>query len=584
MPEPMQTATKRVLVPLEEGLLELPPHSRLPRLDLGVDWASPWEEFRASVKAFFTGPRAPKDEETTNPHLRVEWVRGKFAGRAFAASALWHVAAVLIIILPIWGFLANATPNLAPVRIEVAYFDPAQDLPQIHLPGPAKKPSPPGDPAKPLAKRGADAFHPRQTILSNPVKVTHPRQTLIQPDAPPAPPKIVPQLPNIVEWAATTPAPKIKQPKIMPTNSAPKMQRRAVQDVAAPDIGMREKNPGPLNIAAAPVVNHQPKMPVVPMSAAAAQPRERHADQGADLELGQVAAPGDASLHRVIALSATPGPPAPEVNVPQGNLAARIAISPEGGSSAVPGGAENGGSGNGGSGGNSSSMGGTGGANGSAAGAGGGGGAGSLGAGVSISGGSDPNSMAGGGTHPGGGGIRAGGKLNLNPKAPLSASADPAPSTRRGPADVSKFDPSLPPEKILSGKEVFTLHVNMPNLTSVTGSWLIHCAQLDEGELPGNRPKGVLSGPVPLEKVDPKYPPELIKQHVDGEVILYAIIRSDGKIDSIQMVRGIEPQLNRNAMDALSRWKFRPGTRDGKPIDIEAVIYIPFYFRVSPDY
>ena len=473
---------------------------------------------------------------------------------------------------------------MAPVRIELTYFDPAQDLPEIRLPGPAKKPSPLGDPAKPLAKRGADAFHPRQTILSNPIKVTHPRQTLIQPDAPPAPPKIVPQLPNIVEWAATTPAPKIKAPRITPTNSAPKMRRRAVQDVAAPDIGMREKNLGPLNIAAAPVVNHQPKMPVVPMSAAVAQPRERRAEEGADPEFGQIASPGDASLHRVIALSVTPGPPAPEVNVPQGNLAARIAISPEGGSPGVPGGAEHGALGNGGNGGNASSMGGTGGANGSAAGAGGGGGTGSLGAGVSISGGSNPSSMAGGGTQPSGGGIRTGSKLNLNPRASLSAGADPAPSTRRTPVDVSKLDLSLPPEKILSGKEVFTLHVNMPNLTSVTGSWLIHCAQLDEGELPGSRPKGTLSGPVPLEKVDPKYPPELIKQHVDGEVILYAIIRSDGKVDSIQMVRGVDPQLTRNAMDAFSRWKFRPGTRDGKPIDIEAVIYIPFHFRVSPDY
>jgi len=577
MSGPMQTAAQRAPLSREEDLIELPPHSRLPRLDLGVDWASPWEEFRASLKAFFTGPRAPKDEETKNPHLRVDWVRGKFAGRAFAASALWHIAAVLTLLLPIWGFLANATPNLAPVRIELTWHNSAQDLPQIRLPGPAKKPSPPGDPAKPLPQRGADAFHPRQTILSNPVKVTHPRQTLIQPDAPLAPPKIVAQMPNIVEWAATTPAPKIKAPRFTPTNSTPKMRRRAVDDVAAPDIGMREKNPGPLNIAAAPVVNHQPKMPVVPMSAAMAQPRERRAEEGADPELAQMASPRDAGLRRVIALSATPGPPAPEVNVPQGNLAARIAISTEGGSPGVPGGAEHGGTGNGGSGGNASSMGGTGGANGTSAGVGGGGGAGSLGAGMSISGGSNPSTTAGGG-------IRVNSKLNLKPMTPMSASADPAPSTRRGPADVSKFDPSLPPEKILSGKEVFTLHVNMPNLTSVTGSWLIHCAQLDEGELPGSRPKGTLSGPVPLEKVDPKYPPELIKQHVDGEVILYAIIRSDGKIDSIQMVRGVEPQLNRNAIDALSRWKFRPGTRDGKPIDIEAVIYIPFHFRVSPDY
>ena len=67
-------------------------------------------------------------------------------------------------------------------------------MPAIELPGPAAKPSPPGDPGKPLPQRGADAYHPRQTILSTPVHITHPRQTLIQPDAPPAPPKIAVQI------------------------------------------------------------------------------------------------------------------------------------------------------------------------------------------------------------------------------------------------------------------------------------------------------------------------------------------------------------------------------------------------------
>jgi TonB family protein len=76
----------------------------------------------------------------------------------------------------------------------------------------------------------------------------------------------------------------------------------------------------------------------------------------------------------------------------------------------------------------------------------------------------------------------------------------------------------------------------------------------------------------------------MIKEHVQGEVILYAIIRKDGSVDSIQLVRGIEPELDKNAMEALAHWKFRPGTREGAPIDMETVAHIPFRFRVSPDY
>ena len=67
---------------------------KLPRLDLGVDWGSPWREFRTSWHDFFRGPRVPQDSELpADSDLRVEWIEGNFPGRAFTASALWHVAA-----------------------------------------------------------------------------------------------------------------------------------------------------------------------------------------------------------------------------------------------------------------------------------------------------------------------------------------------------------------------------------------------------------------------------------------------------------------------------------------------------------
>jgi len=86
-----------------------------------------------------------------------------------------------------------------------------------------------------------------------------------------------------------------------------------------------------------------------------------------------------------------------------------------------------------------------------------------------------------------------------------------------------------------------------------------------------------VSAPAPLRKIDPKYPPTLIKERVEGEVVLYAVIRRDGSVDSIQLVRGIDEQLDANAMEALSQWKFRPATRQGTPVDLEAIVHIPFH-------
>jgi len=263
----------------------------------------------------------------------------------------------------------------------------------------------------------------------------------------------------------------------------------------------------------------------------------------------------------VIALSATPGPPIPMSSVPEGNLAARISISPAGTKPGEPGGAENRAT---------SSRAGGGSATGEA-GAGGPGGASSLPAAISISGGGEPRTSGGGGGIASGAG-RAG-KLNLKPTTPY----EPAINTRRGPVDASALDPSLPPEKIL-GSEVYTMHVNRPNLTSASGSWILSFAELDE-EAPPFRHRDPLAAPVAVQMADPKYPPELIKGHVQGEVVLYAIIRKDGSVDSIQIVRGLDPQLDRNAIEAFKQWTFQPATRAKVPVDSQVVIHVPFRYQ-----
>ncbi len=577
MTEPMHPLLQGDPHPLKGSLEELPPHSRLPRLDLAIDWESPQEEFLTSARAFFTGPKAPKDGDLAQDRaLRVDWVEGKLPGKAFLAACLWHGIAVWLLILPIWGFLPQTRPTLAPVQIEYDVYDPP-DLPKILLPNAKAKPSPPpkkpNDASNEPVQKGADAYHPRQTIVSIPVKVTHPRQTLIQPDAPATPPKIVPQLPNIVQWADNE-QPKLRIP-VEPKAVAPKIHQRKVHDVAAPDVANNAKNSGPLDIAPSEVNIARQQIPLNPMSKPVARQRTRDENPAAAPEIAE--SQGDPNARRLIALSATPGPPAPEVAVPQGNLAARISIGPDA-KPGAPGGAAHGATGA--SEGKGSAAAGTGaspGANGAAGNvsaiAGGAGNAnGELPAAVSISGASARG--PGGGwlapTHHG---------LILQPMVAM----DTAPSVRRGPANVAGLDPSLPPESIFDGKEVFTMHIDLPNLTSETGSWILKFSQLDEDPRPQYRPKGQLSAPQPISKADPEYPEAAIKEHVDGEVVLYAIIRTNGSVDSIQVMRSLDPRLDKNAMIALAKWKFLPGRRAGVPVDIETVVHIPFEYKNPHD-
>jgi TonB family protein len=147
-----------------------------------------------------------------------------------------------------------------------------------------------------------------------------------------------------------------------------------------------------------------------------------------------------------------------------------------------------------------------------------------------------------------------------------------------GPSIQERIKSALQPEDLLEPGRIYTIHVSMPNLSSVTGTWTLKFVELDENgkEIPGAMDSPSVAGPVPLRKVDPKYPPAFIHAKVQGDVILYAIIRRDGSVDSIQVVRSLDPQLDQNAMEALARWKFQAAQREGRSVELAAIVRIPF--------
>lgn len=129
-------------------------------------------------------------------------------------------------------------------------------------------------------------------------------------------------------------------------------------------------------------------------------------------------------------------------------------------------------------------------------------------------------------------------------------------------------------ESIFSGRKYYSMLLSMPNLNSAGGSWTIRFTELHPPT--DYRLTTDLNGPVALSKVDPAYPQELIHDRVEGVVVLYAVIHSDGSVGNIRVLEGVDAQLDESARSALQRWHFRPGTKAGVPVDLEAVIHIPF--------
>ena len=64
---------------------------------------------------------------------------------------------------------------------------------------------------------------------------------------------------------------------------------------------------------------------------------------------------------------------------------------------------------------------------------------------------------------------------------------------------------------------------------------------------------------------------------MEGIVLLEAIIRKDGSIDTLRVVRGLGYGLDESAINAIKKeWKFQPGTLNGQPVDVKVVIETSF--------
>lgn len=536
-----------------------------PKLDIA--WGSFHQGIGSSLRAIFSRSALSK-KFVVDPFFKDAWIERRIPLRAILAAALWHF---VFLVMPFPRLPAAARHHSAFDNTELTWSGPINDLPLLDLKSPKPKPSRRGELEKPLSPEGADAFHPRQHIFTDPVHPTHPRQTLINSAAPMEAPKILPTLPNIVQ-VQELPGPARPRLQISQETLAklhPK-QHRAATVIAAPlpDVPVFEQKPGEIPLVAAESAPARPKLELNAGAAPRVAAKPQQGDTGPAPDVGAAALnPANANPATFIALSATPGPPAPVVEPPQGNLAARVSISPEGKQSGVPGGSPKG---------TPADTGASGGAPGSHGGSGNGNG--KNGMDISITGGNPP-------ANKGISGPAGVAKISAAARRPLITRPDPRapiddPPVRTGPPNFTALPPGAQPEQIFASKKIYKMLVNMPNLNSATGSWILNFSEMRVNSASPGQASSDLSAPAPLRKIDPKYPPTLIKEHVEGEVVLYAVIRRDGSVDSIQLVRGIDEQLDANAMNALGQWKFRPASRQGEPVELEAIVHIPFH---APD-
>lgn len=83
-----------------------------------------------------------------------------------------------------------------------------------------------------------------------------------------------------------------------------------------------------------------------------------------------------------------------------------------------------------------------------------------------------------------------------------------------------------------------------------------------------------------LEKYqEPVYPEPILKAQLQGNVNLVARIDKEGKIQNLLPLAASFQPLIEPAIAAVSAWRFKPATRDGKPVDIAANIGVRFRLK-----
>jgi len=87
---------------------------------------------------------------------------------------------------------------------------------------------------------------------------------------------------------------------------------------------------------------------------------------------------------------------------------------------------------------------------------------------------------------------------------------------------------------------------------------------------------GGVSQPAVVYKVDPEYSEEARKAKYSGTVLLQLVVGIDGKANSIKVVKGVGLGLDEKDIEAVQKWKFTPGKKNGQPVPVYATVEVNF--------
>lgn len=85
--------------------------------------------------------------------------------------------------------------------------------------------------------------------------------------------------------------------------------------------------------------------------------------------------------------------------------------------------------------------------------------------------------------------------------------------------------------------------------------------------------------PTPIRRITPVYPEKCKKEGIEGTVVLEIKIDEYGNVMDVQVLKSVHPDLDKAAMEAIKKWKYKPVIKDDKPAPVVFAVTINFWLR-----
>ena len=90
-------------------------------------------------------------------------------------------------------------------------------------------------------------------------------------------------------------------------------------------------------------------------------------------------------------------------------------------------------------------------------------------------------------------------------------------------------------------------------------------------------PGGPVTAPKLLHYGEPEFSPRSKEAYVEGIVKISTVIDTDGLPTACRVTSGLNAEEDRTAIEALKKWKFKPGTKTGQPVKVRITVEVEFH-------